>query len=319
MFGENFYHGSLRRYTVAFGQMFDDIVVRRFAEDDSTVIQTIVVPISYGPKERYMVKKEQNPNLAQEIATQLPRLGFEITGMTYAPDRAKGLTVRNTAISTSDPQLFRRQFAPAPWNINFALYSFVRFAEDGMQITEQILPFFRPSWTNTVKVVPRMGIELDTPCELVGVNVIDSYQWDMHSDKRSIILTYDFVMHGAFFGPVNTSGVIKRVQVDFNVVTPKTNTASMLGITYPSITDNEVERTGRSSRIVIQPGLLANGVGTTNSAASVAYSTISANSDWKYATNTHFYDDGYKYSPSLGIDEPVDEPDDDVMFLDDIT
>ena len=78
MFGSQFYHQSLRRYIIMFGNMFNDIVVRRYDKNGNN-IQAVAVPLAYGPKEKFLVRITQDPKLDQQVAMQLPRLGFEMT------------------------------------------------------------------------------------------------------------------------------------------------------------------------------------------------------------------------------------------------
>jgi len=78
MFGSQFYHQSLRKYVIMFGNMFNDIVVKQYNRDGTTA-SAIAVPIAYGPKEKFLVRTQQDPNLDQQISIQLPRLAFEMT------------------------------------------------------------------------------------------------------------------------------------------------------------------------------------------------------------------------------------------------
>jgi hypothetical protein len=300
MFSNQFYHQTLRRYVVAFGNMFDDIVVRRLNASNE-IIQSIMVPIAYGPKQKWLVRIRQNPELKAQVALQLPRLGFEITGMNYDGARRLTGTTKNVALRASDKNKLDRQYVPVPWDISFALYAYVKNSDDGAQIVEQIVPFFGPEWTNTVNVVPSMGIKMDVPTILQGLTVDDVYEGDYDS-RQTLVYTFNFTMKGWFFGPIRAQGVIKRAQTDLHVVEPVANSDVLYGIQYQKFTSEELDEAAVSSRLRVQPGLLANGVGTTNSAASVSYRTISSNTAWKYAPNTFFFTDGRKYDPATGQD-----------------
>lgn len=291
IFGAQFYNQSLRKYIVAFGNMFNDMVVQRLDRDEN-VIQTIGVPITYAPKEKFLARLAADPNLDRPIAVQLPAISFEMTNMQYDGTRKLTSGTRNIApVSSSDKNKVISQYAPVPYNINFTLYMYVRNADDGAQLLEQILPYFGPEWTNTINLIPEMDIQMDVPTVLMDVTTEDAYEGDFQT-RRAMIYTLNFVMKGWFFGPTRTSGVIKRTQVDIGVVSGNT----------PLITAEDITNTGRSSRIVVVPGLLANGAPTTNSAASISYTLISANTDYGLAVNTFFYTDGLKYNPRTGSD-----------------
>jgi hypothetical protein len=273
-----------------FGNMFNDIVVKQYNRDGTTA-SAIAVPIAYGPKEKFLVRTQQDPNLDQQISIQLPRLAFEMTTLNYDGTRRLNTKGKNIVV-VSDNNKADYQHMPVPYDITFNLYAYVRNADDGAQVLEQIVPYFGPEWTNNVKLIPGMNINMDIPTVLNTVSIEDTYEGSFDS-RRAIIYTLDFTVKGYFYGPVRRSGVIKRAQVDFGIVA---NTAG-------PITLDDVQNTGRSSRIVITPGLLANGSPTTNSAASIAYKSISANSNYGFAANSFFFVDGLKYNPITGKDE----------------
>lgn len=300
LFGSQYYNQTLRRYIVMFGNMFNDMVVQRLAADN-TVVQTIGVPLTYSPKEKYLARLEADPNLDRPVAVQLPSISFEMTNMTYDGARRLSSVTKNVAHNATDADRIRSQYVPVPYNMTFMLYIYTRNADDAAQLLEQIIPFFGPEWTNSVNLIPSMGITMDVPTILNSISSEDSYEGDFMT-RRALIHTLDFTVKGYYFGPVRTSGVIKRTQVDLGIVAAQSNTNVLYGIQSTSISDADVARTGRSSRVVLTPGLLANGSPTTNSAASISRSLISANSNYGLAANTFVYTDGKKYDPVSGTD-----------------
>lgn len=297
IYNKHFYNQTLRKYIVMFGAMFDNMYVQRL-DAAGTTVQTIGVPITYAPKEKYLSRLTQDPNLTRPIAIQLPSLSFEISSMSYDGSRRLNHTQLNKAYGSSQGHL-SSQYVPVPWNIYFELYIYVKNADDAAQILEQILPFFGPEWTNSVRLVPSMGITMDVPTILNSVSMEDTYQGNFEN-RRALIYTLSFTVKGFFFGPVRTGGsrskVIKRVQLDFSVPAANNN------ISIDEITNYELSVSGRNDRVIITPGLLANGSPTTNSAASINYQLISANTNYGIASNTYFYTDGLKYDPQTGDD-----------------
>ena len=233
--------------------------------------------------------------------TAVGRSAFEFTGLTYDPSRKVTTTQTFLAGLASDKTQPRKTFMPVPYNMSFELAIYTKLNDDMLQIVEQIIPYFGPEWTNSVNLIPSMGITLDIPTVLNSISSEDSYEGDF-ATRRALIHTLDFTVRGYFFGPVRTSGIIKRTQIDLNIVAAQSNTDVLYGIQSTSITQADIDRTGRSSRVVVTPGLLANGSPTTNSAASIARSLISANSNYGLAANTFTYDDGRKYDPVSGSD-----------------
>lgn len=273
MFGSDYYYSSIRRYVTVFGSMFSDLQISRLntAGDE---IQAIPIPIAYGPKEKWLQRVSQNPELDTPVQVQLPRIAFEITGFNYDGTRKLPTTIR-TARTSVDKNKQDYQYSPVPWDIDMNLYSYVRNADDGMQIIEQILPYFGPEWNVTVNLVPSMNISMDIPVILMGMSVEDTYEGD-YNTRRALIHTFNFKLKAWLYGPVRRVGIIKRSQVDTYIPDGDITAESMASA-------NAVER------FVVRPGLYANGVGTANSAASIHYRSINANTNWKYASNTFFY------------------------------
>ena len=86
MFG-HFYNEGMRNMTIAFGQIFNNIQIKR-KDSSGAVIQSIKVPLAYAPKEKFLVRLDQQPNLDdRQFAVTLPRMGFEISGIEYDGSR----------------------------------------------------------------------------------------------------------------------------------------------------------------------------------------------------------------------------------------
>jgi hypothetical protein len=208
MFGNQYYHSIIRKYVIAFGNLFNDITIQRF-DSDGNRIQTIAVPLSYSPKDKFIVRLRQDPNLDQEVAITLPRIGFEITAFNYAPERKLSSTIRNIKVPGNSESSVNAQYVPVPYDITFSLYSFVKNTEDATQILEQILPYFRPEFTTNVKIIPEMDISVDTPVTLNSVSPEDIYEGDFIT-RQALVHTLDFTLKGYMYGPVVNKGIITR-------------------------------------------------------------------------------------------------------------
>jgi len=275
MFGHQYYNQVIRRYVVMFGTLFNDIIVQRFNKAGQR-IQALKVPIAYGPKEKFLVRITQDPELTNQSQVSLPRMGFEMTGMSYMPDRKLSSTQRrvNTVGTTGSNNSIKAVYTPVPYDFNFSLSVFVKNADDGVQILEQILPFFTPEWTTTLKIIPEMNIKHDVPTVLQSVTTEDAYDGDFET-RRSLIYNLDFLVKGYIYGPVKKSGIIKRTLVDF------INSAN-----------TELQEGKRLEKITLTPGLDANGNPTANSAQSINIANISANDNYGFAIDYEINLDG---------------------------
>lgn len=266
MFGQ-YYHGAIRKYVIAFGNLFNDIIIQRL-DLNGNRIQSILVPLAYGPKEKWLVRLVQDPNLDADVAITLPRMGFEITSMNYSPTRKLSSTLKNIRLKSTDFNRVDTQFIPVPYDLDFQLSIFVKNADDGAQIIEQILPFFRPEFTTQVNLIPEMKIVVDTPIVLNGVTIEDTYEGDFDT-RRALIYNLTFSVKSYLYGPVTNSGIIKRAITNFRDTTTSEE---------PII-----------DRITVTPSQFANGsplfVPSGNTELSVAISQISANSDYGFTTD----------------------------------
>jgi len=212
MFGHDFYHGTLRRYVIMFGNLFNEIQVDRY-DSAGTKLQTVNVPIEYGPKQKFIQRVTSDPDLTRNVSTTLPRLGFEFTSMTYAPQRKLNSAHKITKGVNTGGLDFNFMYTPVPYDFNFSLHALFRNTEDGTQIIEQIVPFFTPDFTVTMKMIPEMAFNMDIPIELNSVNSSDTYEGDLDSRR---IQTYqlDFTVKGYLFGPINKFKYIIRDDVN---------------------------------------------------------------------------------------------------------
>lgn len=274
MFGKEFYHESIRRYVIVFGTMFNDIVVHR-KDENGTIEKRIKVPIAYGPKKKFLTRIQQDPTLTKLAAISLPRLSFQIVGYNYDTTR-KLSTLGQIRIPATDDNKSSAVYNPVPWNIDFELVAYVSNAEDGTQIIEQILPFFTPDWTNTIKLVDDLDLLVDVPMVINSLTTEDDYE-QSYENRRTILHTFNFTMKGYLFGPIKDKKVIKlantRMYIDGFSVNTAARTAAANSNTYYEY-------------IKIRPGLDANGDPTANEALSVPIANIAANDDWTYIIKT---------------------------------
>ena len=264
MFG-HFYNEGMRKMTIAFGQIFNDIQIKR-KDSSGAVIQSIKVPLAYAPKEKFLVRLDQQPSLSErEFAITLPRLGFEISGIEYDASRKLTKLQKFKHIKDNiDGKVLNYNYMPVPYNISYQLYCFTATAEGGLQIVEQILPYFQPDYTVTINVIPELGIKRDVPIILNSVNYEDSYSGDFES-RRAVIYTLGFTAKTYLYGPASTQKVIKETQSDLHTDLPTST---------------------REERIIVTPNP----------------TSADANDDFGFTTSITFFQDGKNYSVTTDED-----------------
>lgn len=201
----HFYNRTIRKIVVAFGTVFNDIFLIRYTKDGLTAKETFKVPLNWGAKEKYITRINADPTLTKSIATTVPRISFEMTGMSYDSSRKLPSTMRN--FSANNATSVKTQFVPVPYNFDFSLSIYVRNTEDGTQILEQILPFFTPDFSVTVDFIPDLDPKYDMPIILNSVSNEVDYEGDMMT-TRLIIWNLEFTAKGHIWPPVKTSKII---------------------------------------------------------------------------------------------------------------
>ena len=215
MLGNYFYHEIIRKTVIAFGTLFNDIHVRH---DDGAgnVISEIKVPVAYGPRQKFLARIQQQPELNKATQITLPRMSFEITNISYDAARKAGITQTFKAADTEDGDKLKKVFMPVPYNLGFELNILVKLQDDGLQILEQILPFFQPGFTLSIDLVKSIGEKRDVPMILNNISQQDDYEGDF-STRRALIYTLAFTAKTFMFGHIakTPEGLIRKVQLDY--------------------------------------------------------------------------------------------------------
>jgi hypothetical protein len=212
---------------VAFGTLFNDIQIKH-KKNDATDFSILTVPIAYGPVQKFLARLEQVPDLKKRVAITLPRMSFEMTGITYDPSRKASTLQTFKSVDSTDGKL-TKTFMPVPYNVNIRLSILSKLNEDALQIVEQILPYFQPHFTLTVDLIKELGEKRDIPMLLERISMDDQYEGDF-TERRALIYTLDFTAKTYLFGPAGNDkdGLIKKVQVDYYSSTDRPNATRQL-------------------------------------------------------------------------------------------
>lgn len=215
MLGKYYYHEIIRKTIIAFGTLFNDINIKHKLQNDDDY-STIKVPIVYGPVEKFLARIEQKPDLRKRVSITLPRLAFEMNSIQYDSSRKVSTMQTFIAKSNVDDKTVNKVFMPVPYNLGIQLSIMSQYNDDALQIIEQILPYFQPSFNITIDLVSSIGEKRDIPLILGGINFKDNYE-SGYEEKRIIIHNLDFTAKTYLFGPLpdSTEGLIKKVQVDY--------------------------------------------------------------------------------------------------------
>lgn len=248
MLGPYFYNKTIRQSVAIFGTLFNQLQFRTVVGGQIKDIQR--VPINYGPRERILARIDEEEKLEdRKIAIKLPRLSFEIDDISY--DQTRQLNRLNKCVVQSDNgSTYSVIKEGVPFNLDFTLYIYARRQDEGLQILEQILPYFTPDYTVTAKNLDGSGIKTDIPITRTGVSMPDEYEGDFQNVRDILIWTVNFQMKIKLGHAPKTQGIIK--DIDVNMI-DMNDSGFLSEITYeadsqddPSISDqfgNHVDQT----------------------------------------------------------------------------
>ena len=209
----HFKHLLLRRYLLSFGSLFDNITLTREDTAGDEVYRQIV-PIEYGPKERWLTRLTQDPDLKRGVGQVVPRLSYEMSAIAYDTTRKLNTLGKLTYAGASSSDNQGRLYVGTPYTLNIGLSVLTKLQQDGMQIVEQILPYFTPDYTIAVEPLANYPTLVDVvPIVLQSISQTDNYEGSFET-RRVIVWDLEFAMQVYFYGPVKDKARIKKVIVD---------------------------------------------------------------------------------------------------------
>jgi hypothetical protein len=221
---EYFYNEILRRTVIAFGTLFNNITIKH-TNSSNEVVSVIKVPLAYGPTQKFLARLNQSPDLNKSTAITLPRMSFEFSGLVYDPARKVTTTQTFTVKDPENGTETKKAYMPVPYNMQFELSIMSKLNDDALQIIEQILPYFQPSYNLTVELVEAINEKRDIPIVIENITMQDDYEGDFNT-RRVLLYTIRFTAKTYLFGPVSTAtkDVIKKTTVSYLTGTDTANT-----------------------------------------------------------------------------------------------
>lgn len=247
---ENFYHNIIAKTLGAFGTLFNDIHYRKY-DSNGNEISRLKVPIIYSDKQKFVSKLQQeNQELQRTFETAFPKIGFQIRGLRYAADRKTQTTTKTFNISTSDDSSSWR-YERVPYDLDLSLYVIAKNTEEFLQIIEQILPYFTPDYSITIRNFSDLDRRIDVPIIFTGMDLNENS--DTFESRKTVEATLNFVAKVHLMGPIKNSKVIKEVDVSFHRYMPDGSYSATAGLTYATV------------RLEVSAGITPGSLGNTGS------------------------------------------------------
>ena len=210
MLGTQFYNQAVRKTVISFGTLFNNIELKKTV--NGQVLETEKVPLAYGPKQKFLYRLQGNAADGRKVAITLPRIYFEMTGIDYDATRKTPATQKYKTVINENGNEVRTQYVPVPYNISFEVGILCKSQDDGLQILEQILPFFQPSFSMSLKFIPDMDEVRDVAVVLNSVDFDDDWEDDF-STRRSITYSMQFTAKSYIYGPYTKADVIRKSRI----------------------------------------------------------------------------------------------------------
>jgi len=224
MLGHNqyFFNDSIKKYITIMGTLFSGFVVDRSANG---VTRYQKVPISFEEKEFFIAKLNSpeslnptdtsDPNRKARVATIVPAMSLQMTGMSYNADKKTSIANRELKLGdSSKPSYF--QMNPVPYRFDFNLSIYTRNLSDQFALIEQITPFFQPSFNCVITELlnEEITINRDVLINLDGISFSNEFTGDV-KEKRYLQVDFEFSLDGYLYPPQGAANVIETVFIDF--------------------------------------------------------------------------------------------------------
>ena len=239
MLGNYTYNKVIRKCVIAFGTLFNNIEVRK--ETGGNTIQKMKVPLAYGPKQKFLARLEGQPELNKKVAITLPRISFELSGLSY--DSSRKLSPI-TVDKVKEGKNVRQIYTPVPYNLDFNLSILSKTNDEALEIVEQIVPIFQPSYNVTIKIIDDVNEMRDIAIVLNSLNYSDEYEGNFDQRKLTTI-DATFTVKAYIFGPTSVQKPIKKAKVDYDTGSPKVPVRRAQYVVEPvALRDKDSDGTG---------------------------------------------------------------------------
>lgn len=202
-----YYPRVIERVSTALIDVFNDIKINRFNED-GTIDKIIDVPITHHYNKNF-AEFIINTSKVKESRHQVPIMGLRFTGLSRDTSRiTQQKFIRNTF--DTDRQQYIRDRRPSPWNINFTLSIYCENIIDYLQLIENIITYFDPTLTLSIKEFEKVNIERDIIVTLSDptLELNDEVNREEH---QSYSIDLNLKAASVMYPPMSMAGVIKQI------------------------------------------------------------------------------------------------------------
>lgn len=218
---EYFGHSNIvRKSIITFMDLFNDMYIEKYRADGSE--QLFRVPIQFANREKYLQQLQSRVHHGSdhdgsvnkslfEIDMILPRMSVNILALSYDVQRkvAKQNTIKSCEPCSLNELNHQYTNSPAPWNLELELTIISKNMDDGLQLLEQIVPYFQPSLSININF--QEGYASDS-VPIILDSVVPTIDEDLDDDTyRYFTWILNFRMKVNFHLPKRLKGRIKDI------------------------------------------------------------------------------------------------------------
>lgn len=218
-----FHHYTIRKYTEALLDTFNDIYIQRLDPLGKKVYTN--VPITFGSKDKAFIfseiDKEQwltgNYNI-------LPRMS--ITLLTIVADQKRNTNRLHSINKTIDGKIVNFQYNAVAYDLEYQLDIATKSLTELSMVLEQILPFFNPTLNLSVMELDILDepTSIRVALESTDLDLPDSFAAD--ADLRIVGAKLRLKLNGNIYMPFKDTAIIEQVRLYLN----RQDSTELLGV-----------------------------------------------------------------------------------------
>ena len=127
----------------------------------------------------------------------------------------KSTKTQTFLVEGPDGTSISKGYLPVPYNMKIELSVMTKLNEDDLQITEQILPYFQPSYSLPIKIGGNVDTTVNVPIVLNNIEMLDEYEGNFDT-RRTLVYTFRFTAKTYIYGPTrDVSDNIVKTRVGY--------------------------------------------------------------------------------------------------------
>lgn len=211
-----FHHGTIRKYTAAILDLFNDLEIQY--ENSLGETKSRPIPIRYSSREKATIFDEYTTEqLLSGNYSILPRASLTLQSMSKVDSR---VTNKNTKINQyKSDTVMEFSFNSVPYEFTFEIIVQCRGMNEATQIIEQIAPKFNPTVNIDVWDAANLNEPTRIPVRLTDVQLSSEDYEDLSTNIFTV--TFSLSLMGNLYPPIKSQERVKQFKLMMNEVQGK--------------------------------------------------------------------------------------------------